>query len=121
MSKVGLIQHKGKDIYYLDFSERMNRTEIVDEIEDVKKYVITQPLGSVLFLTNVSNTAYNGDVAEAFRLLAEHNKPYARASAVVGITGLKKFTFEMIIKLTGRKIVVFDDIEKAKDWLTGLN
>ena len=46
-----------------------------------------------------------------------HNKPYVRAAAVVGLSGLQEIVYNVIIKLTGRNIATFSDIAVAKDFL----
>jgi hypothetical protein len=47
----------------------------------------------------------------------KHNKPYVKASAVVGISGIKKIIFHAVMLFSGRKIHACDTLEQAKDWL----
>ena len=53
--------------------------------------------------------------------LAAHNKPYVLASALLGVTGLRKVVLNSVVSITGRKFEVFDSDQKAKDWLTGFS
>jgi hypothetical protein len=48
-----------------------------------------------------------------------HNKPYVIAAAVVGITGLKQIIYNAVLKFSGRNLVAFDSVDRAKDWLAG--
>jgi hypothetical protein len=48
---------------------------------------------------------------------AAHNKPYVKASTVVGITGLKKIIYDAVLMFSKRNISTFDSIDPAKEWL----
>ena len=43
--------------------------------------------------------------------------PSIKASAAVGITGMKGSITRSLTRLTGRPIRTFDTIEQAKEWL----
>jgi hypothetical protein len=45
------------------------------------------------------------------------NKPYVVAAAVIGVTGMKQFIYNTVMKFSGRTIMLFDTIEQAKEWL----
>ena len=49
------------------------------------------------------------------------NKSYIKASAIVGITGLKQIVFNGLMRITGRDIKSFSTIEQAKSWLISQN
>ena len=46
-----------------------------------------------------------------------HNKPYVKAAAVVGITGLKRIFFRAVMAFAKLNLEFFDDVEQAKRWL----
>jgi hypothetical protein len=46
-----------------------------------------------------------------------HNKPYVKAAAIIGISGIKKIIFEAVMMFSRRKIHIFNDMTEAKDWL----
>ena len=116
MGKVRFIHHRGKPILFLDFSH-CSTDEVFKTIDEAKQIIRTQPQKSVLTLTDVTNTKYNMETTQAMKELANGNKPYVKAGAVVGIDGLKKIIYEAVTRFSGRNIPVFDDVEKAKDWL----
>jgi hypothetical protein len=35
----------------------------------------------------------------------------------VGLDGIRRVVFEAVTKFSGRNLVVFEDMDKAKDWL----
>jgi hypothetical protein len=116
VKRIQVIDYKGKEIIYLDFSD-CNVGEIFQVIEMAEKIIRIQPLNSVLTLTNVSGTKYNREVIQAMKEFVNDNKPFVKAGAVVGIDGLKRVVYDAITRFSGRNLPAFDDNEKAKDWL----
>ncbi len=60
---------------------------------------------------------FSSEAAEALKQFTSHNKPYVTAAAVVGIIGLKQIIYNAVLKFSGRNLVAFDSVDKAKDWL----
>jgi hypothetical protein len=116
VKRIQVIDYKGKEIIYLDFSG-CDVNEVFEIIEIAKKIIRVQPLNSVLTLTNVSGTKYNREVIQAMKEFANDNKPFVKAGAVVGIDGLKRIVYDAITRFSERNLPAFDDNEKAKDWL----
>jgi hypothetical protein len=116
MERVKFIKHEEKDILFLDFSN--TRTdEVLKIIEDAKRVISTSPMHSLLTLTDVTNARFNDEVGNGMKQFSAHNKPYVKAAAVVGITGLKKIIFGAVMAFSKRNIESFDDVEQAKRWL----
>ena len=115
--KVRFIQHEGKKILHLDFS-RSRAEDVLVTISTAKKVIAMQPERSLLTLTDVTDARFNDAVAQELKAFTAHNRPYVRAAAVVGVTGLKRIIFEAVIAFSGRKLSTFDNLEKAKQWLT---
>jgi hypothetical protein len=114
--RIRFITHQGKEILLLDFSDS-RADEVLEIIDRAASVIATRPQGSVLTLTDVTNARFNEAVGEGMRKLAVHNKPYVRAGAVVGITGLKRIIFGAVMAFSERKLESFDDREQAKAWL----
>ncbi|MDQ7797704.1 MAG: hypothetical protein RDU76_02000 [Candidatus Edwardsbacteria bacterium] len=119
MERVYFVKHKNRDILVVDISGIRNVEESIATLQNGTRLVKTQALGSVLLLTNVSGTHYDTSGADAIKTYSKENTPFIKASAVVGVSGIKRLIFNTIIKITGRKIMPFDDAEAAKDWLAG--
>lgn len=111
-----MINYKGKEILYLDFSG-CNKDEIFQIIKLAEKIIRVQPKKSLLTLTNVFGARYDKEIIRELKEFANNNKPFVKAGAVVGIEGLKKVAYDAVIKFTGRNLPAFDDTKKAKDWL----
>ena len=114
--KVRFIEHEGKSILYLDFS-CCKADEVLHAITKARKIVARQAERSLLTLTNVTEARFNDAVTRELKELTTHNRPYVRAAAVVGVTGIKRIIFEAVISFSQRKISTFDTVDKAKQWL----
>ena len=117
MSRARFVRHKDKMLLQMDFSD-LDIDDARQVCAYVKGVISRMPKKSVLTLVNVTNVQYD----EAFRALsddlAEHNKPYVQAGAVIGVEGWKRLLFWATTKLTGRdNLRLFADAEKAKEWL----
>jgi len=116
MSRVQFITHKGKKILYFDLSS-CKIAEISAVVAEATRTVASQPPGSVLALTNVTDTELSKDSSAAIKDFTAHNKPFIKASAVIGVEGLRKVIYNAAMAFSGRQISAFATIEQAKDWL----
>ena len=114
--KIRFIQYEGKNILHLDFSH-CKAEEILNTISKAKKVIAAQPEQSLLTLTDVTDARFNDAVTQEMKAFTTHNRPYVRAGAVVGVTGLKRIIFQAVVAFSGRKLSAFDNVEQAKKWL----
>lgn len=117
MERTYFIEHRGVRILLLDFSNVMDGQQALGIIAEARNVVAAQARGSLLTLTNVAGSHFDSTVVTALRELAEHNRPYVRAGAVVGLTGLMRVVFTTLVHLTGRNIRPFDNPDDAKEYL----
>lgn len=116
MERVKFIQHSGKEILLLDFSG-CTAEDACGVIEQALPVIRTRPQQSLLTLTDVTNMRFDDRLSQKMKEFTAQNKPYVRAAAVVGVTGLKKILFDAVVIFSKRKFQAFDDLEKAKAWL----
>jgi len=116
MSRVQFISHGGKRILYFDFSG-CKSAEVAEVVEEAKAVLVTEPPGSVLARTNVTDTEMSKATSASMKEFTTHNTPYVRASPVTGVDGLKKIVYNAVMTISGRHISAFDTLEQAKDWL----
>lgn len=120
MAGVSFIMHKGVKILYEDFS-RVNQEELVAIFEKAKSIIHAQPPKSILALVNVKDTHFDMTITNALKDFTKSNEPYIKFAAVYGVEGLKEIIYKGILAFTGRKnIILFKDIEEAKDYLANL-
>ena len=112
------IDHKGKKIFYQDFSKLFyNSAAVKDELKEVQEIVSAQPKGSVLVLTDLRDTNIGSDLLPTMNAASSATKEYVRKTAVLGVTGAKRKLADLLTMLTGQQLKYFDDIEAAKYWL----
>jgi len=117
MNRVRFIDHDGKQILLLDFSF-CDVGQAFETMKEAKNIVKNQAENSLRVLTDVTDAKFDTKLTDAMKEFAAHNKPYVRASAVVGVTGLKKIIYDAILLFSKRHIATFNDADSAKAWLT---
>lgn len=117
MERTHFIEHRGRRILVLDYSGIRDPAEGLREIEKSRAMVARQPPGSLLVLTYVKDARYNTEVVQALKEMVVHNRPYVKASAVVGLSGIQRAVYQTLLLFSKRVIRTFDDLEEAKDWL----
>ncbi len=112
------IEHKGKKIFYQDFSRQFyNSAAVKVELEEVQKVVTAQPKGSVLVLSDFRDTSVGSDLLSSMNAASSATKDYVHKTAVLGVTGMKRKLADLLTALTGQQLKYFDDMEAAKNWL----
>ncbi len=112
------IEHKGKKIFYQDFSKLFyNSAALKTELEDVQKIVMAEPNDSVLILTDLRDTNIGSDILPLMNAASTATKNHVHKTAVLGVVGIKRKLADLLSTLTGQPLQYFDDIESAKNWL----
>ena len=112
------IEHKGKKIFYQDFSKHFyNSAAVKAELAEVQKVVLAEPENSVLVLSDLRDTNIGSDLLPTMNAASTATKNHVRKTAVLGVTGMKRKLADLLTALTGQPLKYFDDIESAKDWL----
>ncbi len=119
MERLQTITHQGKLIVRIDFSNFSIQTKdelnaVIDQAED---YIAQQPPDSVLVLTVVTKLHFDTEIMSILKEYTAHNKPYVKASAIVGIAGLLNIALNSVVRSALRDIQSFDTEELALDWL----
>ena len=91
--------------------------QLLAALLDAQKKISRMPENSVLILTDGTNAAYNKDTGAAIKEFVAMNTPYIRASAVVGIEGMKAVLQTSVSMQNKREIAAFPTRGEAMDWL----
>jgi hypothetical protein len=121
MARTQEITHNGKKIFFMDFSNLNNVKDINGVISESVNNIRNKPMSSLYCLTNISGMHFSSEIKELFQNFVKGNKPYVKASAVVGLNGLQQIIYNGMMKITGRDIKSFSTIDQAKAWLAGMN
>jgi len=112
------IEHKGKKIFYQDFSKNFyNAPAVKAELTEVQKVVIAEPKDSVLVLSDFRDTTVGSELLSSMNAASAATKAYVHKTAVLGVTGMKRKLADLLTALTGQSLKYFDDMEAAKNWL----
>ena len=116
MERIQFVEHRGTRLLHLNLAGA-KAADVIQLVKDATPVIAAHPERSVRTLTDVTDLSFNSEATVALKQFTMHNKPYVIAGAVVGVTGLKQIIYNSIVKLTGRKIMAFDTIDQAKNWL----
>jgi len=117
MSRTKIINYKGQNIFYMDFSNAKTRQEVTQIIEQSIAYIQSQPLASVVALTNMENIFFNTDVKNDFLNFLKGNKKHIKKSSLFGMSGLVRIMFNGLMRITGRDIRSFENMTDAQEFL----
>lgn len=117
MERTRFIEHRGERILLFDYSDLTDAAEAIAEVEKSKRVVAQQAPGSLRTLVYVTGSRFNSEIIQALKEMAAHNKPYVRAGAVVGMSGLHRIVYQAVMMFSKRKLQTFDGLDEAKDWL----
>ena len=115
------INHKGKQIFYMDFSGFGHDVAgLKAEINATTEIAKQQPEKSILGITDMRGTTVSSEAAELFKNSGATIQKYFRKQALVGMSGgFRMVIFQAVSRVIGAEGKLFDDIEPAKDWLVG--
>jgi len=119
MAGVYEINYKGKTILCMDIAglQSKDKKDFLEHTEQAKGIISKQPPKSLLVITKVVNTGFDTEVVNIIKEYAQHNTPYVKASAVVGVEGWSKIILTAVKTITGRDFYLADTMEEAQDWL----
>ena len=118
MPRTSFVEHQERQILLMDFTDLVNVEEALAAIEEARQFVAAQPKRrNLLTLVDVTGATQDNRVMDSLQKLAEHDKPWVLAGAVVGVSALKRMLFKLIVMMSGRKLATFATREDAMDWL----
>lgn len=121
MDRVNWIEHKGRSILYINYSglsARKDKDLLLEIIEEVKNVAFEKQSRS-LFLTNAKD-AYTDSLIfsklkEAAKFCNDNN--LVEKECIVGLGGLKKAFIRIVNAFAKSTLIMFEDLDEAKDWL----
>jgi hypothetical protein len=112
------ITHRGCSILLTDYSRFIKWEDWHALIEVELELMPREPLGSVRALAVFTGSRFSDEVFDAITKLAIANRPYIKASALVGLSPLQRAVFlKGIERTSSRAFGLFDTVEEALAWL----
>jgi hypothetical protein len=112
--RVRMIEH---GIVMLDFSNISEPDKELHHSGIAKTLIASQPKGQALVLTDVTGSNFSQQSLDRLKDLMQHNRPYVKASALVGLSALTRVVFRAVMALTRRDIRVFESRKEAIAYL----
>ncbi len=116
------IEYKGTRILFADYGA-LRDAELVTAIKANEAAIVEMGkagMTGLRILTDTSDIVINEQAIDAFKSVTRAMRPYTLGSAIVGVTGIRKFALELVNLFSKMDTRPFDSFEKAKDWLHGL-
>lgn len=113
MRQAEIINIRGVEIVYLDFSNLKTKEDILGQLEVFGSYIRKNKFKSQRTLTNLEGMYFNTEIYNAFVKYVNLNNPYVISSAVIGLKGLIQIFYRGFLKVTGRNVVVCQSKEEA--------
>ena len=113
------VSYGGKEILYCDF-RNLETKDLIDGLRDSLNEIGSMNRNDLLFLFDVTDTFFERESFNVAVEFAKGVKPFRKKSALVGVTGGKKFLLNSILTITqtASQVKSFDDIDDAKKWIT---
>ncbi len=116
MGRISTIDYKGNSILIVDWST-LSLEGIVELAEEARGAIHSAPPHSLLILSDFTDTHYDKATADTLADYAVSNKPYVKASALVGMTGMRKILYNVVSRVSGRDFSLHNTREEALEWL----
>lgn len=118
MERTRYIEHRGKQIVLLDYTNLTVESETLVEIEKSRQFIAGSGADhSLLTCTDATGAKYTAKVLEACKALAAGNKPFVKAGATVSDARVVRMVITAVCVFTGRSLPTFATREEALDWL----
>ncbi len=114
------ISYRGVEIFYVDFSNfLLNHAPFEAELEAVSQTVSKQPRATVLGLVDLRNTVLSIAMTVIMKGYARRMGRHIHKAAVIvnEVNATKQSMLSAIARVGGREVVLFDNVETAKEWL----
>ena len=114
------VSHKGKRVFLIDFS-RSDITAINATIAQAKPLITSEPQLSILCLVDTTDSKFDIEISKTLQNFSEHNKPYIKMTALVGVEGLQKVIYYGVLMFTKRtNLMLKNSRGEALDWLAAV-
>ena len=117
MERVRFISHHGKRVLLIDHSHSTPE-EVFRTMDEVEHIIASEPLDSLLTLSDFSNTEFDKVAADRMKVVAAKDRPHVHRAAIVGAENIPEVYFRNLESFSARHFPKFRTREEALDWLT---
>jgi len=121
MEKASFKQYKGKQIYFVDYSNLKTEEEFLKAINNTNQFrkqnIENKPLKSLLMLVDFRNSYVIGNVFNRLKESGALTKPFLKKQAMVGLTPGKAAMLKIYSIFIKDVVNSFNTNEEALEWL----
>jgi hypothetical protein len=114
--RIRFIEHRGKQILLVDFSNA-NAREMLLGLEELRITAAQYPRESLVTLGDYTGSTVDHAVATKLKEVLTLDRPFVTKTAWVGTEGIPHAFMENFHSFSQREIVTFKTREEAMDWL----
>ena len=107
---------KGKNIFIAHY-DHMTAAEVHSETEAIKEVISLAIDGPLLVLVDTTDTLITPEILNLFKEMASLSEKYVSKRAIIGLSGPRQIFLKIVMKLTNSRVMSFDDLQTAKNWL----
>jgi hypothetical protein len=115
------VEHRGRAILYSDY-RGLKGDDLVSQIRaNCRLAAQLARMGETeqLRLADLRDTFATPEAIDAIKAVAKEMKPFTKAHAVLGVTGVRKYLLRIVHEFSGLSSRPFDTEAEAKEWLAG--
>lgn len=115
-----MIQHKEKEIYFIDYSHIKTSKEFLKTIKEAgafREKVKAMGKKDLLILVDITDSHFNIEILDELKKAGRIIKEISRKEAIVGVTGYKKILLQIVQTFSDLHFNMFNTTEEAKNWL----
>lgn len=101
----------------LDFTDLDDTATVLRLCDEARAVIGGEPRDSVFTLTKVRGSRFNPEIVDAFRRMVAADRPYVRAAAIVGMSGMMRVAYNAVVRLSRRHIPAFESEGAALAYL----
>lgn len=116
--KSGPIDYKGLRLYYADYSGFGRDLDALRAEVDAFDAIVEQQQNA-LVLVDIRDTVTSSEVVSLMKESTARTKGHVARTAVVGVSGIQRVLAQAVARFAGEPLVLFKDVDAAKEWLAG--
>ncbi len=117
LKRIYPIFHKGKKIYFSDWTNLKTTEEAVLVMKETSDFIVKLGQKKLLEIIDTTGSYGTGETLKEVKAVNIKVKPYSGKKAMIGLSKSQKLILNTVNLFSGTSVVGFDDIEAAKDWL----
>jgi hypothetical protein len=116
MERIRKLTHLGKEVLVVDFSG-LDADAYWPVAKQAMAVIAQAAPASLLTITVLKGARFSVGTSDDIKRYSQHNRPFVKASAVVGLSALQRVIFNTVRPFLTQDIATFDTLPEALAWL----